>query len=60
MAIINYIYKFVVAIVMTPVLYLAHYLIDMYLGKEVAHELEAEAVLDPLIHPTEQWLMINE
>jgi uncharacterized integral membrane protein (TIGR00697 family) len=52
--IINYIYKFTVAVVLTPLLYLAHYLIDLYLGKEIAHELEEEAVLDPLAHPTEQ------
>lgn len=32
--IINYIYKFLVAILLTPVIYLAHYLIDKYLGKE--------------------------
>jgi uncharacterized integral membrane protein (TIGR00697 family) len=29
----NYIYKFVVAVALTPVLYLAHYWIDKYLGK---------------------------
>ncbi len=50
-AIINYIYKFTVAVVLTPVLYLAHYLIDLYLGSEIAHELEEEAVLDPIAHP---------
>lgn len=33
-AIINYIYKFVVAIVLTPLLYVAHYFIDDYLAKE--------------------------
>ncbi len=31
---INYIYKFAVAILLTPVIYLAHYLIDRYLGEE--------------------------
>ena len=41
--IINYIYKFSVAIILTPVLYLAHGLIDQYLGKESAHELTEEA-----------------
>jgi queuosine precursor transporter len=30
----NYLYKFVVAIVLTPVLYLAHYWIDHYLGRK--------------------------
>lgn len=32
--IINYIYKFTAAIVLTPILYLAHYIIDRYLGLE--------------------------
>ncbi|MCY7350577.1 MAG: queuosine precursor transporter [Cytophagaceae bacterium] len=40
----NYTYKFIVAILLTPVLYLAHYLIDRYLGKEHADQLTAEAV----------------
>ena len=31
-AIINYIYKFTVAVVLTPLLYVAHYFIDNYLG----------------------------
>ena len=31
---INYIYKFIVAIILTPVLYLAHSIIDNYLGNE--------------------------
>ncbi|WP_017732200.1 queuosine precursor transporter [Nafulsella turpanensis] len=30
-ALINYLYKFVVAVLLTPLLYLAHYLIDRYL-----------------------------
>ncbi|MGA0555358.1 queuosine precursor transporter [Larkinella sp. VNQ87] len=42
-AIVNYIYKFVVAVALTPVLYLAHYLIDNYLGKEHARELANES-----------------
>lgn len=40
---INYIYKFVVAIVLTPLLYLAHYLIDSYLGKSLSHQMTEEA-----------------
>ena len=44
--IINYIYKFVVAIVLTPVIYLAHYLIDNYLGPELAHQMADEAGKD--------------
>lgn len=41
--IINYIYKFIVAIALTPVIYGGHYLIDGYLGKEDAHQLTEEA-----------------
>ncbi|MFN8356578.1 MAG: queuosine precursor transporter [Spirosomataceae bacterium] len=39
----NYTYKCVVAILMTPVIYLAHNLIDKYLGKETAHQMAIEA-----------------
>lgn len=39
----NYIYKFVVAIVLTPLLYLAHYWIDSYLGKRQSDQLLQEA-----------------
>ncbi|MBC5775072.1 queuosine precursor transporter [Pontibacter sp. KCTC 32443] len=45
-AAINYIYKFCVAILLTPVLYLAHYLIDEYLGKRDAEELIEEAAIE--------------
>ncbi len=41
--IINYIYKFTVAVILTPVLYLAHAIIDSYLGKETALNLTEEA-----------------
>ena len=44
--IINYIYKFIIAIVLTPVIYLAHYLIDNYLGHEFAHKMADEAGKD--------------
>jgi uncharacterized integral membrane protein (TIGR00697 family) len=44
--IINYTYKFVVAIVLTPLIYLAHYLIDNYLGHELAHQMAEEAGQD--------------
>ena len=39
----NYIYKFAVAILLTPVIYLGHYLIDNYLGKENATRISEEA-----------------
>lgn len=41
--IINYIYKFVVAIALTPLLYVAHYFIDNYLGQDVADRMADEA-----------------
>ena len=41
--VINYIYKFVVAIVLTPLIYLAHNLIDGYLGKEQASQMTQKA-----------------
>jgi uncharacterized integral membrane protein (TIGR00697 family) len=40
----NYWYKFGAAILLTPVLYLAHFLIDRYLGPEETTELQEEAV----------------
>ncbi len=42
-SVINYIYKFTVAIILTPLLYLAHGIIDNYLGKENAHKIIEEA-----------------
>lgn len=39
----NYLYKFFIAIALTPLIYLAHYLIDQYLGKEDAGKLAEEA-----------------
>lgn len=40
---INYLYKFVVAIALTPVIYLGRYLIDRYLGPELSKTLMARA-----------------
>lgn len=42
---VNYSYKFIVAIIMTPVIYLAHYLIDLYLGEELAEKMKREAAV---------------
>lgn len=39
----NYIYKFIVAIVLTPVIYAGHSIIDNYLGKSEAAELSESA-----------------
>jgi len=44
--IINYLYKFTIAIVLTPLIYLAHYMIDKYLGKELAHKMADDAGKD--------------
>ena len=41
--IVNYSYKFVVAVLMTPLLYLIHGIIDRFLGKELSEKLIAEA-----------------
>lgn len=39
----NYIYKFAIAILITPALYLMHNIIDRYLGKELAEEMMEQA-----------------
>ena len=45
-SIINYLYKFTVAIVLTPLLYGGHYVIDHYLGLNKAKQLTEEAAED--------------
>jgi uncharacterized integral membrane protein (TIGR00697 family) len=40
---VNYIYKFIVAVSLTPILYVIHFFIDLYLGKDVAEQLMKEA-----------------
>lgn len=40
---VNYTYKFIVAILMTPLLYFVHGIIDRYLGKDLSQKLIAEA-----------------
>jgi uncharacterized integral membrane protein (TIGR00697 family) len=40
---VNYIYKFIMAVVLTPVIWLAHVLIDSYLGEEDAEALKQTA-----------------
>lgn len=42
-ATIQYTYKFIMAIALTPAIYLGHYLIDRYLGVEVADAMKQEA-----------------
>ncbi len=41
--VVNYIYKFFVAVFLTPSLYVLHYFIDKYLGKELSDKLIKEA-----------------
>lgn len=41
----NYIYKFIIAIILTPVIYLVHGIIERYLGKNVAAEMKRAAML---------------
>jgi uncharacterized integral membrane protein (TIGR00697 family) len=41
---VNYSYKFVMAIILTPLIYLLEYIIDRYLGKEKAMELKLAAM----------------
>lgn len=41
--IVNYLYKFSMAILLTPAIYLGHYIIDSYLGKDLADQMKMEA-----------------
>ena len=43
---VNYLYKFFVALLMTPVIYGVHSLIEKYLGKELAASMKAAAMKD--------------
>ena len=40
---VNYIYKFIIAVLMTPVIYLIHYAIDKYLGKSESDDMIEKA-----------------
>ena len=42
--VVNYTYKFLVAVFLTPVIYLMHNLIDNYLGQELALAMKERAV----------------
>ena len=42
--IVNYMYKFIMAVALTPVIYLAHGIIDRYLGDELAEKLKNSAM----------------
>ena len=43
---VNYLYKMLAAVVLIPLLYVAHHFIDSYLGHAEAEKLRAEAALD--------------
>ncbi len=42
----NYIYKFIVAVVLTPLLYLVHNAVEKYLGSALATEMKLQAIGD--------------
>jgi uncharacterized integral membrane protein (TIGR00697 family) len=44
--IVNYIYKFTMAIILTPVIYIIHHRIEKYLGPEQAAEMKRAAMMD--------------
>ena len=44
--VVNYLYKFIVAIALTPLLYIIHAVIDNYLGKDLAKQMMKEAAKD--------------
>ena len=41
---VNYVYKFFVAILLTPIIYLVHFLIEKYLGKDLSERLKLDAI----------------
>lgn len=45
--VVNYLFKFLVALVLTPFLYLIHGLIERFLGIELAREMRRQAVMAP-------------
>lgn len=44
----NYIYKFIMAVLLTPVIYLVHGVIEKYLGHKLAAEMKQAAIKDEL------------
>ncbi|HMS71053.1 MAG TPA: queuosine precursor transporter [Saprospiraceae bacterium] len=44
-AIVNYLYKFVMAVLLTPVIYLVHAAVEKYLGSNLATQMKDEAIL---------------
>jgi queuosine precursor transporter len=48
-ALTAYIYKFIIAIAMTPVVYLVHGMVERYLGKEVAAAMKKNALQNKIV-----------
>jgi len=44
LATVSYVYKVLVAILLIPIIYIAHHVVDWFLGKELAEQLIAKAV----------------
>jgi len=44
--VVNYTYKFIMAIILTPLIYFLHFVIEKYLGKEKVEELKFAAMQD--------------
>ena len=42
--VVNYIYKFVIALILTPVIYLVHMLIEKFLGASLAADMKSAAM----------------
>lgn len=42
--VVNYIYKFIIALILTPLLYIIHYIIDSYLGEDLSIKLRTNAL----------------
>jgi uncharacterized integral membrane protein (TIGR00697 family) len=43
-ALVGYSYKFIVAILVTPIIYLVHYFIEKYLGEDLAFQMKESAI----------------
>lgn len=50
----NYVIKLLIAIGLTPLIYLFHYIIDKYLGDEAAHEMIKKSATESLHHKVDE------
>ncbi|MBA3706373.1 MAG: queuosine precursor transporter [Bacteroidetes bacterium] len=53
-ALTGYTFKLIIAVVLTPLIYLGHNLIDKYLGKEEAHEIIKHSAEESLHHKVKE------